>query len=892
MDALQWRRELDRAAEIQRMLISINPSLQEQTDRIVRHLQDVFAELSKAEAELNAASVLKKRKVQQRVEKIGGELQQDFMRAIRDMADLMRKEHREMMTLLPKLQESKPAEAKTLSSIAFPSVAAGDSKDAATLFEFADLFSKKHVSLRMDVLRETKSLLDENKRIVETYERYVTIDRSEVATTISNDDISHLSLQDLLTTEAKLKAERTYLDGRKDEVSRMLGVSLISGIEGLQASVETATRLGLDLPMDFSQKLRVLAREASGATNLTTLVALESQYQAARQQMSNVLRDKIINMKHEITQKIVAGGIPTTADVIPQAPVVSVENMDVAMLLSSYSRMVEWDSQVRLALRDRVEEILEELEIATDAPDDTGIRDVVGTRQFLATSKETLSKADIDTLVALYLKAKTMRDTAKQHVTEVIKQYITRFQELASSADRVLDYAQLSKKAPKVEDLEGGLVYLLQSLGSLRGAVESGVATFRSACLQEIDAIVEDLQTIKPAYAEIFMPIVVDLEDAADRIKKMDDFGQIRLEMKTIKDSIILKAKESLENLRYRLGVKIRLAAAKLMGAGVEIPSEVQEGIAELNSIGVAAETVFTLPQLARKMIELYERKISHTIIERLESEVTRLHTSLTRAREVGVDVDKEVETLADMKTTPPQELEDAADMFDKLMNITVSESLHKKIRARADQAYVQLKGAISIFENKGMSDFVSRLNQLIETVPTQLAKQSKHVYDALDVCLTLANIQEEMVSVIKNMALKDGEVYAKMLRERSQYYTTIERVYEHHPKDFSRLIYDLDRMQAVETSLKGVKLLDEALSLYNELKQLREGWLDKAQKMDTWHKTIPVYMAGFSPSASADIREKFLEDVSKKIRETYSREDISSYLIWAVREIAASMKK
>ena len=139
---------------------------------------------------------------------------------------------------------------------------------------------------------------------------------------------------------------------------------------------------------------------------------------------------------------------------------------------------------------------------------------------------------------------------------------------------------------------------------------------------RKIEVIVEDLQTIKPAYAEIFMPVITDLDEGSARIAKLDEFGEIRSEMRTIKDTILVKAQESLENLRYRLGVKIRLAAAKLMGAGVEIPKEAQEGISELNSIGVAADTVFSLPAIARKMVELYEKKISAEVIESLNQAV------------------------------------------------------------------------------------------------------------------------------------------------------------------------------------------------------------------------------------------------------------------------------
>jgi len=59
---------------------------------------------------------------------------------------------------------------------------------------------------------------------------------------------------------------------------------------------------------------------------------------------------------------------------------------------------------------------------------------------------------------------------------------------------------------------------------------------------------------------------------------------------------------------------------------------------------------------------------------------------------------------------------------------------------------------------------------------------------------------------------------------------------------------------------------------------------------MDDWHKSLRMFMTGFSPSAKADVRDKFIDDAVRRIRETYSREDISSYLTWAIKENAQAL--
>jgi hypothetical protein len=890
LDSHGWRRELDKFAELKGILVSVNPTMEEQANRQVRNLYDIFAQLSKLENDLATAGMLKKRKVQTEVDKTQSELGDAFMRATRDFAEHFRKEHRDVLSILPKIQAIKPAEAKAISTINFPGIGAGDMKDFELLLDFSKAFSKSYLIIYEEVAREIKATLDENKATVDTYERHITIDKSEVSTTVANDDVSGLSMRDMILLNDKLTEDRKYLDARKDEVSRLLGSSLVSDTESLQASVETAARLGLDLPIEFSQQLRLIARDASKANDLTTLVSLENQLHTSKGKLANVLRDRIINIKHEVTQKIVEGGIPTTSEVIPNPPTVSVEGEGVAGLLSGYQRMVEWEGQVRIALKERLFELLDDVEKASEAPEATGIKDVVGVRQYIAESKNALKNADIDEMVRIYLKAKGMDDDYRRAIIDSIRGYLARFNELATSADRVLDHAQLSKKAPKVEELEGGITYLLESLLTLRGAVESGVATFKEACQQEIDAIIQDLQTIKPAYAEIFMPIIVELDEGSTRIQKMDDFSEIKSEMRSIKETMLAKAKDSLENLRYRLGVKIRLAAAKLMGAGVEIPPEVQEAISELNNVHVAADTVFALPAIARKMIEIYEKKISSNVISQLSSEVDGLYTSLERAKSIGVKVDKELKMLQDLKDKPPTELEDAADAFDKLMNLTTSPQVHKKIRERVNEAYIQIKNAVSLFEDQGMSEFVERLKVLIEQVPAKLENDSPHVNDALDVCLTLANIQEEMLTVIKNIANMSRDTYDRELREKSQYYSTIERVVENHEAEFSKLVFNIKKMKELESTLNVLSNLDETITCFHELEEMRKAWLEKAISMDDWHKSLRMFMTGFSPAAKAEERDKFIDDATRKIKETYSREDISAYLSWAIKESAQAL--
>jgi hypothetical protein len=188
------------------------------------------------------------------------------------------------------------------------------------------------------------------------------------------------------------------------------------------------------------------------------------------------------------------------------------------------------------------------------------------------------------------------------------------------------------------------------------------------------------------------------------------------------------------------------------------------------------------------------------------------------------------------------------------------------------------------------MSEFVERLKVLIDQVPAKLETDSPHVNEALDVCLTLANIQEEMLLMIKSMAGKSGEAHEAELKDKSQYYSTIQRVSDKHYADFSKIVFDIKKMKSLEEGLTEAVDLDVAIANFHELGTMRKQWLEKAVSMDDWHKSLRMFMTGFSPADKADVRDKFIDDAIRKIRETYSREDISSYLSWAIKESAQAL--
>ena len=96
--------------------------------------------------------------------------------------------------------------------------------------------------------------------------------------------------------------------------------------------------------------------------------------------------------------------------------------------------------------------------------------------------------------------------------------------------------------------------------------------------------------------------------------------------------------------------------------------------------------------------------------------------------------------------------------------------------------------------------------------------------------------------------------------------------------------------MQNLREKLEIVDSLPEAIDFFTTIRDLEQQWLEKIKQLDEWHKALRVFLADFNPTAPKAERNRQLNEIEKRIRETYTSEDTANYLTWAAREIGAVM--
>ncbi len=893
MELRTYRKNIDSLSEIRSALNTVNPDGNEAVETAMRNLYTLYSKMDKLEREVKSTSglnFLKKKKLEENLNKMASDFETDFYETLRLAHDRLKRRYREVRDLLPRIREFNAQYARQLESLAFPDVACIDESDLKLVHEFAFTFEKIYTQLISSLTKELKVLLDENKRTLDTYDRHIKIDRGEVPVTSSRETISETRLEDLLDMRETLLVEQKYLDGRKGEVGKALSGNIIINVESLQASAETASRLGIELPIDFIQSLRLIARDASKTSNLTTLLSLEQQYESAKSKLIRLIQDRIINIKHETTSLIAEGGIPTTSEVIPPPPQENLQTDDPNVVLMGYQKMLEWQSSVRIALKEKVSTIISELNAAIKNQDLIKYPNINEVKDFVSTVEDKIEKANISELVKFYLRGSDFLENIRKIVMNEIKNYTEKLNELLASVQGVLDSSTLMKKIPKIDKQDVSLVYLIASLKNLIAAVNSGLDNFKDASRQELMSLIEGFQTIKPAYADIFMPVISHLDTGLHVLDTLNNFQSIRNHIKTVKEAGIVKAQDALENLRYRLTVKVRLANTRLLNAGLEIPEKMLEAVNELSNLGITINSLSEAPKIARKMIELYEKNIAGEVITILDNEMGNIINLLQKAELIGVDVKEELRKIEEIRSKSYSDVEAAASAFDELSNITSAPELRQKIVNKARDSWSQLTKAVNLMGNKVDPDILAKLKGLLDQVPAQLEMKSHSIKPLLDTCLTLANIQDEMLKILKDIHQKEKEDYENQLRAVTTYYSTVQRVYSRHKNEFSELIFPLNQLEQAEENLLKARMLSELLSTYEEIQSLREQWRRKLDEIDDWHKTLRMYLSGFNPKAPPAERDKYIEESKKRIKDTFSRNDISTYLCWALQEIALAM--
>jgi len=874
--------------EISRKVKSAMGSLPVEAETLLEGIERKLSELESFDREIRTTSsinIFRKRRLEKQIREGVPKLREALSRGVRLHADLLRRHYSELKKLRTSIMTFDVKIGRDLSKLAFPPITGDLSTMLPVLARFASTLESLSTELRTALRRHLKDMLEHNRALIKTYDRFVGIDKSDVPVSAERETIEEDSIPELFDLRSKLRKEQEYLASRRGEVVKTMRANLTSSLETTLSLLETAKSLKLSIPSAIINQFKSIAKQLEGNDNLTSLLGLVQQYDSQVQKACSEVRSQILESLHNLNRILASGDIPSDASFLPPGPEEVPEEADLTTLVASYERIQSYRTNLETAIRNEIQRMLDEFARAANRGVLSNSSELA---QYVKMFTRKINKAGLEDLVKYYSEVSSkLREEHGKLLGEIrnLEELLIRISDTAST---ILDKTTIGAVPPPIRGTDETFSRLVDAYTRLRKHVDHHTELFRKAWERELNALLAEIQVIKPAYRESFKGMEDFLQTAIERIRSSKSFEEIEAIVREARGEALYKAQDAIENLKYRLDLKLRLAVSKLLGMNLPIPSEVQAAIKELGSIAPASETYEEAIRKAQAIVELFERRIVGHLNKTINEQIKAFSDLMQVSKSLGIRTDTYLKRLVKIQEKLPASIEDIADRFDELMALFASPQLLRDIRNKANEVWRNLNSAANLLERQGQAETVAKLKDLLAKVPEQLSTDS--VTSVLEICLGLIEAQKSVLDIIKNLNKRISEALEKEMEASTEYYSTVKRVYASRPREFSQIIFPLKTLDNLHCALENATSLSEAINLFNTIRHLEEQWAEKLKEIDGWHKALRVFLADFNPAAPRAERNRQLDEIESRIRETYTREDTASYLAWAARELAAIM--
>jgi hypothetical protein len=827
----------------------------------------------------------KKRRLVKQIDKGLPKVDEDLSRSLRLHIELLKSYMTELEDLKATIMTFDIKLGRDLSNLSFPSTQGGYAVVLPVLSRFVSNLEGISKQLREALLKQTNDMLEQNRALIKTYDRFVGIDTSDVSISAERESVGINTITELFEIRKTLRKENEYLTSRRGEVVDTLRAKLQASIESSISLLETARSLDLKVPMAISTSLEGLKKQLKGEANLTTLLGLVQQFDGQVLKASSEVRSQILEFGHSLNRILAGANIAQEATFLPPAPPEVPKEADLAALIASFERLQAYRTNVETAIRAESTRILDDL---TRAVKRKVLPNTDELDKFVKVQNKKLKKDDLKVLVKVYsdVAAQIIEEHGKL-LAEIRTQeaLLTRISETAST---VLDKTTMGAAPAPVRSSDISFPELVEAYARLHKHVENRIDLFRKAWERELNALMAEIQVIKPTYRESFKTMEEFLDTAITQIRSSTSFEEIEGVAREAQGDALYKAQDAIENLKYRLDLKLRLAVSKLLGMGLTIPSEVQAAIQELTQIVPASETYEEAIRKAHHIVELFEKRIVGYFNQTLNEQIKAFSELTSVSATLGIKTDTYVKQSMKLQDKLPANIEELPDRFDELRELLTDAKLLKDIRSKANEVWRNLNSVTDLLERHGQAEIVVKLKDLLARVPDAL--DANQVNTVLEICMALIEAQNSVLDILRNMEQKTESAFEQLLENTTEYYSTIKRVYASRPTEFSKIIFPIDTLQNLRGKLETVTSLPEAIDIFTTIRSLEQQWLEKIKELDEWHKALRVFLADFNPAAPKAERNRQLNEIEKRIRETYTREDTANYLTWAARELGAVM--
>ncbi|MHA2243648.1 MAG: hypothetical protein ACXADY_01635 [Candidatus Hodarchaeales archaeon] len=506
--------------------------------------------------------------------------------------------------------------------------------------------------------------------------------------------------------------------------------------------------------------------------------------------------------------------------------------------------------------------------------------------QIITLVDEYSESGNIEAVIKEYISFLEIIEENKNETLVELKKQITNLEGIDKRLFRLLGSRKTSLISPTAKEIENlGYSEALTEYWQLKAFIERKASVLTEQMEREISSHMQDYSKLPGQYADFFIETIKLMKEKMVEIKTHKDIVRLVNVFESYSLESLQMAKDSLAKLHQNLYNWLRVSLPRINEI-IPIDDEVfsaEKKIADFEAEEVSHER---LANKLRQVIFLYDTEILSVLLAQGVQESRKVLKNVNDLKEVGINIIEYVGGYIEnfsqiiIKNQEDVQLREITDVFVGIDLLQTDPKACDEIRSMATRYITEIQDTVEYLFNNYQIDIrkdervdLAYLGKFQETATTN------HISRLTNAILKLELVRSSVIEILKRIE-KDRNATLQTELGNLEYYSNIQEVFRRYTKEASKNIFPLSELVKAREEFLASHDLRYILELLPKIDEQRNEWKKVSVLLNHWHRAVRMFRPRYTPTESIEENRRQYKEISKKIKETYPRNQvIRSYL-------------
>ncbi len=555
-------------------------------------------------------------------------------------------------------------------------------------------------------------------------------------------------------------------------------------------------------------------------------------------------------------------------------------------LLDEYEKIPVWKYKISTRIRENLKSIPFPL-----IPIETRF-DLREKRNQIVTLVDEYSElGDMGAVIKEYISFLATIEENKNEILVELKKQITNFEGVDKRLFRLLK----SRKSSLMYSTEREIDHLdyseaLTEYWQLRAFIERKASTLAEQMEREISSHMQDYSKLPSQYAGFFEETLNLMKEKMAEIKTHKDIVRLVNVFESYSLESLQMAKDSLAKLHQNLYNWLRVSLPRINEITPldDAVFSAEKKIADFEADEVSHER---LAHKLRQVIFLYDTEILAVLLTHAVKESRKVLKNVNDLKEVGINiieyVGEYIESFSQVivKNQEDVQLREITDVFVEIDRLQTDPKACREIRSMGKRYITEIQDTVEYLFNHYQIDLrqdervdLAYLSQFQEIATTN------HISRLTKAILELVTVRGTVIEIMKTIE-KERNAAIQTELGGLEYYSNIQEVFKRYTEEGSKKIFPLSELVKAREEFLNSHDLRYILELLPQIDEQRNEWKNVSAQLNHWHRAVRMFRPRYTPTESIEENLRQYKEISKKIKETYPRNEvIRTYLSLAMK--------